>query len=242
MKSLDAAYYLAESIYVPKGQKKDYHKYLYRYYLPMLQEWKKRGLIYHHEVYDYIFTNVKNLQFLSWNHLKLIHLKDQASAEIIFKGLNLMPDLEGKKIIRREILVSTPNSNYPIPLPQAKNRSLPLFFAVEYVDVHEPYLEEFRQIMIKNNGPAMKYIMMNRNWCYNFIALETIEVLGHSPEIPTWNQLHIIGLYPDAVLRYKKDFNEGLRRANNTSFKENFKRLEEIRTMLYKTGNKRVEL
>ncbi|GAB6086928.1 hypothetical protein [Alkaliphilus crotonatoxidans] len=242
MKPLNDTYYLAESAYIPKNRRKEYIQYLKLYYLPRVEAWKQGGLIKNQEVYQYLFKNIKKGSFLSWNHLKLMELNNRSVADQVIEELGGLPKFQGKELIRRELLVSTPNSNYPEASPQARQRSLPLFFAIEYVDVYQPHLDEFRQIMIHNNGPAMKYIMMERKWCYNFIALETVEIFRHNPLIPGWNQLHVIGLYPDAVLSYKKDFEAGLKEATGISFEENFNRLKQIRAMLYKTGNKRLKL
>ncbi|MGO4952259.1 MULTISPECIES: hypothetical protein [Paenibacillus] len=51
---------------------------------------------------------------------------------------------------------------------------------------------------------------------------------------------NLIGLYPEAMLRYKKDFEEGLQRHAGVTFQENFDRLKSIRTMLYKTIGSRL--
>jgi hypothetical protein len=179
-------------------------------------------------------------KFHVWNYLVLMEIGEGNLAPQIMQMLKemklpFMPDT-----IRMEELITTPNSSYPIPGEKARKRRRKPFYAIEYVDVSEQYLEEFQRIMIQNNGPAMKYIMVQKSWCYNFLALETVKVYYHKKDYPTWNQIHVIGLYLDSVFRYKKDFSKGLELANQISFEDNFSRLKEIRHMRYKSIGKRL--
>lgn len=132
-------------------------------------------------------------------------------------------------VIRMEILTVTPGSF----LPNTSAKKEPLLI-IEHVDVQAAHLDEFQQIMITNNTPAMKYIIDHKNWCSEFIALETEQVLYQQPNFSEWNQIHLISMTFSAPFKYKKDFNEGLQSVAAPDFKSNFERLEKIRTFTYK--------
>lgn len=176
--------------------------------------------------------------FPVWNYLVLIELGKHNLASKIMQLLKEMKLPFVPETIRMEELITTPNSSYPNPGEKARRRKRKPFYAIEYVDVLESNLDEFQKIMIQNNGPAMRYIMEEKSWCYQFFALETEKVYYHKSGCPTWNQIHVIGLHFDSIFRYKKDFSKGLELANQISFEDNFERLKQIRHMRYKSVGK----
>lgn len=194
-----------------------------------------KGSVKEVSVYSHKKAAEKHGEFVLWDYLVLFQLKNRPVADEILPKLKTITFSFQPETIRMELLVTTPDSTYPVPGERAKARRMKPFYAVEYVDVKKDYLEEFRQIMIKNNGPAMKYIMESAKWCYNFYALETVEIFYHNPKYPAWNQVHVIGLYLESILQYKRHFSKGLELANHIFFEDNFARLKKIRTMLYKS-------
>lgn len=180
----------------------------------------------------------KHGEFLPWNALLVMELKSQAAGVTLAEFLSSQKLPEYFALIRMETLVTTPESTFPARQPNP--RRLKPIYAVEYVDVAQAHLDEFRDIMISNNGPAMAYIIENRRWCSEFLALEFCEIHFHNTDYPGWNQLHVIALYAGAFIRYKKDFSAGLQRASGISFEDNFHRLKEIRRMLYKSLGRRL--
>jgi hypothetical protein len=65
-------------------------------------------------------------------------------------------------------------------------------------------------------------------------VLETVIVIYHNENFCQWNQICLINMNYSAPLVYKKDFNEGLKKANAPSFEENFSQLTKIREFTYK--------
>ncbi|MFE6072942.1 hypothetical protein ACFVQB_00540 [Paenibacillus sp. NPDC057886] len=118
-------------------------------------------------------------------------------------------------------ILLTPNSNFPPQSQQTRKRWFKPLQVVEHIDVHEGQLDEFRNIMMHRNGPAMNLILSERTWCHSFYALETEEVWVHHPNYPGWNQLHFIALYPEAPFLYKRDFEHGLSQASGIQFDDN---------------------
>lgn len=240
MKAKNNTYYLALSMNIQKKDDKVMRNELKRLFANTLQQQINKGSIKDTAIYSQKKAVEKHGEFTAWNYLALIELSSQEEANEVKVCLNSMKFTADVEVIRLELLITTPESTYPLPQRKAKKRLAKPFYAVEYVDVKKNYLKEFQNIMIKNNGPAMKYIMEHTKWCYNFYALETVHIYDHNPNYPTWNQIHVIGLFVESVFCYKKDFTSGLKEASGVSFDANFSRLREIRTMLYKTIGRKV--
>lgn len=84
-----------------------------------------------------------------WSLLCLMEI-DESNREVI-------DELSQNKdyLIRREEMVLTPNSN--IASQNWENGSVSNI--VEHVEVQKEFLDEFQEIMIQNNTPAMTYII-----------------------------------------------------------------------------------
>lgn len=234
MKSLDNTYYIALSFHVPKPKLKAYHEYLNTHVIPVYMR-NMNESITTYNIYTHKLTTEKHGEFPLWNMLHVIQLQNYDLAAPLMSELNQIQSFPDTIIVRQELLVSTPSSNFPLQNQQTRRRWLKPLQVVEHVDVQQDSLEEFRNIMIHGNGPAMNFILSERKWCQSFYALETEEVWTHHPDYPEWNQLHIIALYPEAPFLYKKDFGRGLAQASGASFEENMDRLKQIRTMRYKS-------
>ncbi|MEK4877280.1 MULTISPECIES: hypothetical protein [Paenibacillus] len=228
-------YYIAWSIGVDKKYKKHMKKEIKSQLTDVLGSMTQNNAVEDISVYSHNKTAEKHGEFIIWDYLILMQIKEEEDAEIILPNLQNVNIPFVLETIRMELLVTTPNSTYPTPGEGARKRHVKPFYAIEYVDVQPNHLDEFRDIMINNNGPAMKYIMEEARWCHNFYALETLTVFYHNSSYPTWNQIHVIGLYLESIFLYKKDFSKGLALTQSISFEENFAQLKKIRTMLYKT-------
>lgn len=240
MKAQDNTYYIAFSIKVIDKDKKTVRARLNAVMKDSLKEVTKKGYIKETSVYSQNKTAEKHGEFPEWNYLIVTELESEKRASQVKQVFESIQFGFAVEKIRLEILITTPQSTYPIPQAKAKKRRMKPFYAIEYVDVKEDYLQEFKDIMIANNGPAMKYIMKHAKWCYNFYALETVQVYFHNNKYPMWNQIHVIGLYIDSLIHYKKDFSIGLKKASGISFEDNFARLKEIRTMRFKTLGRKI--
>lgn len=161
-----------------------------------------------------------------WSLLFLYELTNE-------KEVNQIP-MDTHHLIRREQMILTPNS-YIQNNNWISGKTVNI---VEHVQVYEGHLEEFRDIMVTNNTPAMQYIIQNKNWCKEFIALETTNILFHHDHFPKWNQIHLISMKLTGIIHYKKDFNEGLSLHSDTQFTNNFARLKQIREFTYKSSGK----
>lgn len=240
MKAKNNCYYIALSMNIKSKDNQSLREKLKEEIKVALQLSIKQEEVREISIYSQKKSVEKEGNFIAWNFLALIELESEGDGKGVATKLRNMDNELSIEMIRLELLVTTPESTYPVAQEKARKRRFKPFYAVEYVDVKKDNLKEFQDIMIKNNGPAMKYIMENSKWCYNFYALETVCIYYHNTGYPSWNQIHVIGLYLESVICYKKDFTKGLELAGKVSFEQNFTRLKQIRTMLYKTIGKKI--
>lgn len=234
VEALENAYFIAISINVDEGRRHIFKKKVEAQLNRELEPLVRREIVKECFVFSHEEVVEKYGDFPVWHFLILLRISHREQADAVYLIVRLEKFDIWSETIRMELLETTPNSTYPIPGEKAQKRDIKPFYVVEYVAVQKEHLNDFRQIMIDRNGPAMRYVMEHAAWCYNFYALETISVFYHNPKYPTWNQVHVIGLYPEAISHYAIDFSKGLEQAGSISFEENFKKLNKIRTMPYK--------
>ncbi|TRZ37028.1 hypothetical protein CEQ21_16185 [Niallia circulans] len=173
------------------------------------------------------FSTIDKTQM--WNILILLKTEEEKHYDHFKQAFND----HKRQLVRQETMLPTPGSFFP---SDEKNGNIQI---VEYVNVQQEYLSEFKNIMINNNGPAMEHILHTKKWCKEFIALETADVLYHKADFPEWNQIHLIAMRPTGVFHFKKDFNEGLVKVNAPNFADNFERLSQIRQFTSKVSASR---
>ncbi|WP_128101213.1 hypothetical protein [Paenibacillus sp. DCT19] len=239
MESLDHIYYVALTFHIPKQRLKPYRTYLETQVIPVYKR-HRNTMISDYKLYTHKITTEKHGDFPVWNILHVLQLHHREKADSLQNELDRIQPFPEAVVVRQELLSSTPRSHFPIQSEQTRRRWLKPLQVVEYVDVEFNKLEQFRDIMMQRNGPAMHFICNERRWCHSFYALETEQVWTHHPDYPGWNQLHIIALYPEAPFKYKKDFGLGLARASDITFEENMEQLKQIRTMRYKCISSRL--
>jgi hypothetical protein len=135
--------------------------------------------------------------------------------------------------LRWETLRTTPNSHSPSPAASSEGRRGDVVVSLEYIHV-TPTLEALRryqQLMAESSGPAMRDLVRS-GFAYNFVPLETDTVIYQALEMPDWNQLHVMGMFPTGAAEFRAEFDAALRRANAGSggFDAVFGEFDQIRT------------
>ena len=180
--------------------------------LPVWQQMKRNGLLADQSVFETVSVRLGAPDVPAWNFLLLSHLAPSATPEAFFKAEKdreskrptgtRCEDAPGIETLRVEVLRSTPNSYYPRPAPGTRlTDALTEFtvpFIVEYIAVRDTpeALNEYRETMRTNNGPALAQLIRDE-MLLNFIALETVSVRYAQPGVPKWNQIHLRGYFPD---------------------------------------------
>lgn len=213
-------------------------------WLPPWQRMKRDGLLTDQSVFETTSVRTAAPGAPHWNFLLLSHLAPSATPDAFLKaekkGEDKRPsgtrctEASGVETRRVEVLHSTPNSYHPRPpaSPDAQTEfTVP--YIIEYIAVRDTpeALNEYRETMRTNNGPALAQLIQE-NMLLNFIALETVSVRYAQPGAPRWNQIHLRGYFPDKGLVPRDALDVALRRVNPQSGGAAgvFARLDAIRT------------
>lgn len=197
--------------------------------LPVWQRLRRDGLLADQSVFETTSVRLATPGAPHWNFLLLSHLAPSATPDTFVeaeqKRERKQPagtrceEVPGVETRRVEVLHSTPNSYHPrlTPSPDAQ-AEFTVPYIVEYVAVRETpeALNEYRETMRMTIGPALAQAIRD-NMLLNFIALETVSVRYAQPGVPTWNQIHLRGYFPDKGLVTRDALDGLLRRINPQS-------------------------
>jgi len=205
---------------------------------------KRDGLLIDQTVFETTSVQKSAAGVPRWNFLVLSHLAPSITPETFFKAegrrggqrVGTTPsDAPGVETRRVEVLHSTPNSYYPSLASSDRDANAPEFivpYIVEYIAVRDTSaaLDQYRETMRSNIGPAVGQLIRD-NWFVNLIALETVSVVYTQPTMPSWNQIHIRGYFPEKGAT-PAALDEALRRVNPQSggYAGLFAPLDAIRT------------
>jgi hypothetical protein len=145
-----------------------------------------------------------------WSHLELSYFRDVAPVEVI-QELVVNGPPEGVRLLRAEILLTTPSS-FILPGDWQGSADQPERVAsLEYIQVQPRHLRAYRDAMRDYCGlAAMKLVQANRFG--TFRAMETAAVLYRAREMTIeWNQIHLCELNPDGFDGFGKEFAAALR-------------------------------
>jgi hypothetical protein len=212
--------------------------------LPVWRRVRRDGLLADHSVFETASVRLATPGAPHWNFLLLSHLAPSATPDTFLEAeqnrerkqpaVTRCEQGPGVETRRVEVLHSTPNSYHPrlTPSPDAQ-AEFTVPYIVEYIAVRETpeALNEYRETMRTNNGPALA-LLIRDNMLLNFIALETVSVRYAQPGVPRWNQIHLRGYFPDKGLVTRDALDGALRRTNPQSGGAAgvFGRLDAIRT------------
>lgn len=180
--------------------------------LPVWQRLRRDGLLADQSVFETASVRLATPGAPHWNFLLLSHLAPSATSDTFFEAEQKREgrqssdtrceEVPGVETRRVEVLHSTPNSYHPrlTPSPDAQ-AEFTVPYIVEYAAVRETpeALNEYREIMRTTMGPTLAQAIRD-NMLLNFIALETVSVRYAQPGVPTWNQIHVRGYFPDKGL------------------------------------------
>jgi hypothetical protein len=203
------AVYVARVLSVSAEGRDAFVSCLRQKWLPTWQRMKRDGLLTDQSVFETTSVRTAAPGAPHWNFLLLSHLAPSATPDAFLKaeknGEDKRPsgtrcaEAPGVKTRRVEVLHSTPNSYHPRPTPSPDAQTeFTVPYIVEYIAVRETpeALNEYRETMRTNNGPALAQLI-RENMLLNFIALETVSIRYAQPGVPKWNQIHLRGYFPD---------------------------------------------
>jgi hypothetical protein len=180
----------------------------------------------------------KGTEAPAWSHLELSYFRYVVSADAIH---DLVVEQQSAEtgLLRAEILLTTPSS-FVLPRHWQGSTNRPERQAsLEYIQVHPPYLSEYRDVMREYCGPAATKLVRASRFG-TFRAMETAVVLYHDPRLKIdWNQIHLCEVEPDGFNGFGREFAAALREdlPDGTDFEGAFANLDRIRTVSRWTFN-----
>lgn len=169
---------------------------------------------------------------LVWSHVELSYFRNSVPAHAI-RELVTIPQSAQSGLLRAEILLTSPSS-FVLPRDWQGSVDRPDRQAsLEFINVHDPHLDNYRIAMRDFCGPAATKLV-RANKYGTFRAMETAVVLFHDPELKTdWNQIHLCELEPDGFVGFGPEFEGALREGlpDDADLSGTFADLDRMRTV-----------
>lgn len=146
----------------------------------------------------------------AWSHLALDYYRAVVPAATI-RTLVTGPQPAGVRLLRAELLLTTPSS-FVLPADwQGTARNPDWQVSLEYIDVTAAHLDAYRDVMRDYCGPAATRLVQSGQFG-TFRAMETVAVLTQAPDFAVdWNQIHICELDPNGFLGFGQAFEAAMR-------------------------------
>jgi len=151
-----------------------------------------------------------------WNYL-LVFRVGESPHQYLEKERAVLAEMQLAElpgVHRVEILQATPNAWSPFPGSGGVDIGR-LAFTAEYIEVKADRLDEYRDTMFQTSGPAMQQLIAD-GFVYNFMAMETCEVIFQASSDTPWNQIHLIGIKPFNLLRFIPNYGKVLEQRGTT--------------------------
>lgn len=161
--------------------------------------------LYRHRTF---FQNASEVS--AWSHLELSYFRSIVPGEAIL-DLVVKRQSAATKLLRAEILVTTPSS-FVLPRGWQGSADRPERTAsLEYIRVETPFLGEYRDVMRNYCGPAAAKLVRAGRFG-TFRAMETAAVLHQDQGLRIdWNQIHLCELETDGFVGFGREFEAALR-------------------------------
>jgi hypothetical protein len=185
------------------GERETYLAHLREYHTPIWQSLHEDGVLAETRVFELTRKESSSPEIPPWHYLILNQLARGADARQFLAAEETVrsrasPESPCLAPLRTEILHSTPGSFYPEPAQQHRGRAADVVFHIEFIGVDEKTasLERYRDLMHRYFGPANGQLV-REGLLFDFVALETVELIGSSDTLHPWNQLHVSGDLPE---------------------------------------------
>jgi hypothetical protein len=226
------AWYVASTSRVDPAERDAYVAHLEEIGMPVWRSLQQDGLLADRLVLEQKSVASRLEGVPPWNFLQMTRLADGIDPERYLEAARQRLVAAGfsppGKLLRVEILESTPRSFYP--MPREEDPAVEMEYFIEYINVFDGFLGEYRESMVVNSGPAVGRLV-DDGLVRMFIALETRSVEYADDGMPSWNQIHVLATPADTEFPAEA-FDRALREVNPAGggFADVFGRLDDIRT------------
>lgn len=166
-----------------------------------------------------------------WSHAEFTYFRDFIPSDVI-DHLVRSPPVPGVKLLRAEILLTTPGS-FVVPTNWSGSSHRPdPRPSIEYLDVHPSRLADYRDIMHHYIGPAAATLVAMGK-LGTFRSMETAAVPLQDPSLGTsWNQIHLSEMVADGFRGFGEELDAALHETvPNGRFADVFAGLNDMRTI-----------
>ena len=168
----------------------------------------------------------------AWSHTELSYFRSMVPEDVI---MDLVGNKQPTQVqqLRAELLLTTPGS-FVLPRDwRGMSAKSEWVASLEFIQVNQPYFEDYRRFMSDYCGPAAARIVRSGRFG-TFRAMETIAVLYRDPSAQAdWNQIHLCELNPDGFKGFGREFEAAMRddRTDGADTSRDFADLDRIRTV-----------
>lgn len=239
----EAVRFVAYTVRVPPPERDAYVEYLVANARPVWASLRRDGLLDRRTVLEQVSVATELEGVPPWNFLHLAQLTPGVDPEEFLaeerRRMEAAAFAPPGQLLRVETLESTPNSFHPTPA-RSDAGDLRLEHIIEYINVFDGHLDEYRRSMIVNSGPAIGRLVA-QGLVYTFQALETESVEHLADGMPRWNQIHVMATVVGADFP-PGAFDQALRAVNpeGGGYEGVFGRLDDIRNKPRETVNREV--
>jgi|GEM_PF-3760791 len=244
MEIREPAGYVVKCLQVPAFHKGVFRAFVAEHWRPIWRDLKREGLLGSLRIFELVRVDQEAAPCPAWNYVLLARLENgvegraylsaeaerMAGREAAVPGLGRAFDSIAE-LKRVEVMASTPASLMAWPTPESRRREAEVFTWIVYVDVAEPHLAEYREIMRDKLGPPLVRAAREGIF-YDFIALETTSVEEAQEGMVGWNQIHLHGSFADlSPQKIHEGYLAAMRDHLPRGPEEVYARLDQIRTM-----------
>ncbi len=240
-----APFHVAVCVHVAAADRPKYCAILKGHSLHGWLSLQREGLLLSSRVFELFRVEAEGRSWPEWAYLHLlrlppgIHAREylrresemDAGARSRFSDVDVSRWLATMSRRRRiEVLECEEEGYVPEPGRDAEQRRPEVYYWIEYIDVRQDALPEYRCSMTNSSYPAI-HDLVRQGVFHSFMAFETREVMSQEPDMPAWNQIHICGLFgsrpaQSAMAR----FGEAVKEHSVEGKERIWERLAEIRT------------
>jgi hypothetical protein len=195
--------FVAQVVGLEPGEREAYLDHLYAHHFPVWRTLHKDGVLAETRVFEMTRIEISAPEIRPWHYLILTQLVEGVDAQLFLAAEQAARSRTSAKspcsaVLRTEVLLSTPGSFYPVPAQRHSGRAGDVVFYIEFIGVDETpaSLAKYRDLMQRYFGPANGQLV-TEGFLFDFVALETVEVLDRVDGLHSWNQLHVSGDLPE---------------------------------------------
>jgi hypothetical protein len=165
--------------------------------VPVWQQLRSAGVVSRIDVFELSEMESTFPVKPPWRYLLIAELAPRGTADDLLaaessSGCQVETEERAFTIVREEHMTCTPNSCFAMPEPSYHDAASGIDYLIDFIAAENapPSLAKYRDLMSRYFGPA-NGLLVDRGLLHCFMALEMTGTLFETPEVVTWNQVHL---------------------------------------------------